>query len=246
MPPKKKEKDKRRVDTRSPWAMRNDAATQPKDITLEDLGNPYNRYSLLMIPAAMFIRWLIGQHLLAPEVNCDKCSHPCNLQLRGRALDGMQWRCTKNTGHEISVRRYSFFQGSHFFCQDLFNFVITYLEGASLAYCARVCGLYYANTAVDWAQYMRDLFMQWVADTLLHVKFTGVVEIDESMFGRRVKYHKGNPNVGLKVWIVGLVERSSGRLLLLPVDDRSAETLEGIIGRHVVRGATIYTDGWAG
>ena len=88
--------------------------------------------------------------------------------------------------------------------------------------------------------------MQWVADTLLHVKFTGVVEIDESMFGRPVKYHKGNPNVGLKVWIVGLVERSSGRLLLLPVDDRSAETLEGIIGRHVVRSATIYTDGWAG
>ena len=65
-PPKKKEKDKRCVDTRSPWAMRNDAATQPKDITLEDLGNPYNRYSLLMIPTALFIRWLIGQHLLGP------------------------------------------------------------------------------------------------------------------------------------------------------------------------------------
>ena len=53
--PLKKEKDKRRVDTWSPWAMRNDAATQPKDITLEDLSNPYNRYSLLMIPAALFI-----------------------------------------------------------------------------------------------------------------------------------------------------------------------------------------------
>ena len=62
--PKKKEKDKRCVDTRSPWAMRNDAATQPKDITLEDLGNPYNQH--LMIPTALFIRWLIGQHLLAP------------------------------------------------------------------------------------------------------------------------------------------------------------------------------------
>ena len=75
---------------------------------------------------------------------------------------------------------------------------------------------------MDWAQYVRDLFMQWVADTLIHVKFIGVVDMDESMFGRRVKYHKGNPNIDLTVWIVGLVELLSGGLLLLPVDDRTA------------------------
>ena len=35
----------------------------------------------------------------------------------------------------------------------------------------------------------------------------GDVEIDESVFGRRIKYHVGNPYPGMTVWILGLVER---------------------------------------
>uniref|UniRef100_A0A8W8MNP1 Uncharacterized protein n=1 Tax=Magallana gigas TaxID=29159 RepID=A0A8W8MNP1_MAGGI len=35
---------------------------------------------------------------------------------------------------------------------------------------------------------------------------------------------KGNPNRGLKIWIFGLVERESNRLLLYPVSDRTEET----------------------
>ena len=77
-------------------------------------------------------------------------------------------------------------------------------------------------------------------------KFPGIIEVDESLFGRKVKHHRGNPNVGVKVWIVGLVERSTNYLMLFPVDNRSAETLEAIITRHCEPGSTIYCDGWKG
>ena len=74
--------------------------------------------------------------------------------------------------------------------------------------------------------------------------FEGDVEIDESLFGRRCKYHHGNPHVGLKVWIFGVVERSSNRLLLFPVDQRDAETLIPIIRKHVRPGSRIFSDSW--
>ena len=45
---------------------------------------------------------------------------------------------------------------------------------------------------------------------------------DESKFGRR-KYHRGHPVKGQ--WVFGGVERESGKTFLVPVQDRTADTL---------------------
>lgn len=77
-------------------------------------------------------------------------------------------------------------------------FIKSYLEKNSLAQCARFTGMAYRSTAVNWASFMREVFKEYFNNTLRNVKLQGIVEIDESLFGRRVKYHKGNPNRGLK------------------------------------------------
>ncbi len=56
---------------------------------------------------------------------------------------------------------------------------------------------------------------------------------------------RGNRGVGMKVWVFGIVERSSNRLLLFPVESRDAATLTKIIEKHVEKGSTIYSDGWS-
>ena len=40
----------------------------------------------------------------------------------------------------------------------------------------------------------------------MHMQLSGDVEIDESLFGRKVKYHRGNPHVGCKIWVFGMIE----------------------------------------
>lgn len=50
----------------------------------------------------------------------------------------------------------------------------------------------------------------------------------------------------MQIWIVGLVERSTDRLMLVPVNSRDSHTLHGIIAKFVKQGSTIYTDGWKG
>jgi len=52
------------------------------------------------------------------------------------------------------------------------------------------------------------------------------VEIDESKFGRR-KYYRGHPVKGQ--WVFDGVEREPGRTFLVPVPERSADTVVAII-----------------
>ncbi|KAF9744822.1 hypothetical protein NGRA_3565, partial [Nosema granulosis] len=57
-----------------------------------------------------------------------------------------------------------------------------------------------------------------------------IVEIDESKFGKR-KYHRGHHVEG--VWILGLVERSAKkRIILFRVKNRSKITLENLIKKN--------------
>ena len=62
---------------------------------------------------------------------------------------------------------------------DILRFVVAYAEGLSLKQCSVKSGFAYGSSAVDWASHCRDLFVQ-------PTKFSGIVEVDESLFGRRV------------------------------------------------------------
>jgi len=67
------------------------------------------------------------------------------------------------------------------------------------------------------------------------------VEIDESKFGRR-KYHRDHPFKGQ--WVFGGVERESGKTFLVPIPDRTADTLVAVIDAWIKLGTTIISDCW--
>lgn len=70
------------------------------------------------------------------------------------------------------------------------------------------------------------------------------MEIDESKLGKR-KYHRGHRVEG--IWVIGGVERTLERkVFLIPVEDRTAQTIGDIILRHVHPGSIILTDLWKG
>jgi transposase-like protein len=67
------------------------------------------------------------------------------------------------------------------------------------------------------------------------------VKIDKSKFGKR-KYGRGHPVKGQ--WVFGGVERKSGRTFLVPVPDRTADTLMAIIDAWIEPGTTVISDCW--
>lgn len=69
------------------------------------------------------------------------------------------------------------------------------------------------------------------------------MEIDESKFGKR-KYHRGHHVEG--AWVFGGFERESGRIFMVVVENRTAETLLQCIESFIEKGTTIYSDCWKG
>jgi transposase-like protein len=67
------------------------------------------------------------------------------------------------------------------------------------------------------------------------------VETDESKFGKR-KYGRGHPVK--RQWVFGGVDRESGRTFLVPVPDRTADTLMAVIDAWIEPGTTVISDCW--
>ena len=84
------------------------------------------------------------------------------------------------------MRKNFFFEKSSYNIRDLIIFIKYYIEGHSLHQCALNTGMDYRHTAVNLASYIRELFCQYVFDTYERITFDGEVEIDESIFGRKV------------------------------------------------------------
>ena len=84
-----------------------------------------------------------------------------------------------------------------------------------------------SSTVADWGTFCREtmlMFMEGYSEKIGGPNKN--VEIDESKFGR-LKYHRGHPVKGQ--WVFGGVERKSGRTFLVPVPDRTADTLVAIM-----------------
>ena len=164
------------------------------DIDFGDWMNPWNFYKLMTSDDAVVYQWLRNNNLLVSELTCLACGADCTLRVRSAALDGFAWRCDSNRDHEYSVRKFSYFERRHYNIRDICQFLYSFLQGKTLLMCAREGGIDYKKSAGDWINFARDLFKAYVTDTMFHMKFSGTVEIDESIFGHKVKYHRGNPN----------------------------------------------------
>ena len=212
------------------------------DIAFKDFQNPWTFHNLFNSDDDEVFQWLRTNGLLAKEVMCRNCNTMASLKRRSRIPDGYSFRCP-GSKHEFSMRKNSFFEGSAYNIRDLIIFLKYYLEGHTLHQCALSTNMDYKHTAVDWGSYVRELFCQFVADKYPMTTFDGDVEIDESLFGRKIKYNKGEPK-GHRIWIFGKIERSSNALILYPFDKRDADTLISLIQRHVYPGSRIFSDSW--
>ncbi|VDI66511.1 Hypothetical predicted protein [Mytilus galloprovincialis] len=91
----------------------------------------------------------------------------------------------------------------------------------------------YRHTSVNWPRYVRELFCEHVHTEYQNLVFEGDVEIEESLFGRKIKYNRGKPT-GTRIWIFGMVETSSKRIITYTVDKRDSNTLIPLIKKQTV------------
>jgi transposase len=75
--------------------------------------------------------------------------------------------------------------------------------------------------------------------------FQGIVELDESYFGRRRVRGRPGRGAGGKTIVLGLYKRN-GRVYTEIVPDAKKHTLQAIIRGRVTRASVLHSDGWPG
>ena len=98
------------------------------------------------------------------------------------------------------------------------------------------------TTLAGWGQFCTEVmlvYMQGCSEKVGGPNKT--VEIDKNKFGVR-KYGRAHPVKGQ--WVFGGVERESGRTFLVPVPDKTADTLMAVIDTWIEPDTTVISDCW--
>ena len=133
--------------------------------------------------------WFQENGLLAKEIPCNNCAKEgiesvMEIKQRKSKVFGSTFRCVLNHN--------SFFSGGHHPIPDYMVFIYALINRMPLYRASKMSGLNYKNTVADWANYYHEVCMEWVNRHVIQCSFklTGEVQIDESLFGHRVKYHR--------------------------------------------------------
>lgn len=140
------------------------------------------------------------------------------------------------------MRSNTFFGRSHLTVLQILTFVLLWVEKSTLETIMKTVRIKSLKTGVDWNSFCREVVVFGSYQSNLKIGGPNIiVEIDETKLGKR-KYHRGHRVEGQ--WVFGGVERDSGKSFMLPVPDRTRQTLEALIKEYIRPGSIIISDCW--
>ena len=226
---------------------KSDAIDDLLTVTISELRNPFLLHRLFDTGnASVMIAWLQNHKLFRSNYWCEVCEQECIIGNRTRRREGFTFRCYTNTNCEITIRKDSFFEKFRLSIGDIFVFLINYLDSVTLYRAAQRSGNSPSNTITRWGKLVRSIMMNRIHQEYFSkpFKFMYKTQIDECCLSRRVKAHRGEVR-GPVVWVWGCCCIETGRILILPVVNRSSANLIPIIEKYIEKGTKVLTDGWA-
>ena len=195
-----------------------------------------------------WLQWLAEHRLIRNTNDCGNCQAPMALVRRNEAPEGFSWRC-RPCNTRCSVRTGSFFANCVLPSQTIVMLMYYWAHAVKSTHVMLFENIVDWHVIVDYNNFFRLECQKWVNGQ--QVDLGGfddngqpiIVEVDESYFFHR-KFHRGRRRRGN--WVVGLVERATGKCWMEIVRHRDAATLEQIILAHVLPGTVVMTDAWGG
>lgn len=144
------------------------------------------------------------------------------------------------------------FQGSKLKLSDSCSIMYFFMQDLKIYQIQRLMPDVSHKTLCNWFGHLRNCCSEVVEK--MEIKMGNevenqIIEIDESLFGKKRKYDKGAATT--QYWVFGLAERSMDqpnyqrKVVMIIVSNRTKATLIPLIQKYVSRGATIYHDDWA-
>lgn len=195
-----------------------------------------------------WLTWLAEHRLIRNANECVNCQAPMSLNRRAESPEGFSWKC-RPCNTRTSVRSGSFFANCITNTETIVMIMYYWIYDVKSKNVMMFENVNNWHTMVNYNNFFRTECHNWLLRQpmlLGGIDNNGhpiSVEIDESYFFNR-KYHRGRFRRG--TWVVGMVERETGRCWLEIVQRRDRITLEKIISAHILPGTILITDAWAG
>lgn len=185
----------------------------------------------------MSVKFLQEVGLMKTSAKCKKCGIQMKLNTK---CD--KWRCNKkNCNTQLTTRYESLFNNSNLTYEEIMFLLYEILNNTPGNNIKQEYN-FDDHTLSKWRSLVRSVLIFYVEMSSTQIGGPGkVIEIDESKFGKQ-KYYKGRYVQGQ--WVFGGVERGTGLCFLVPIEDRSEQTLLKLIKKWVKPGTTIISDCW--
>lgn len=148
----------------------------------------------------------------------------------GKLLFRPSYEWCKQCRSKTSVKSETWFRNSKLSFRQIWLITWCWQNKQSIGSTRRLCGISYP-TVGKWFNKLRKALAQLPQPT---DKLSGVVEIDESFFGKRC--------FGEQKIVVGAIESDTGRIRLQIIPNRERDTLESFVLDNVEGGSHILTD----
>lgn len=178
--------------------------------------------SLTNIPGEARCKQLVYR-LLTTQTTCVSCA--------GKLSWKREYGWCKLCRTKVRPKAATWFRGSKLSYRQMFTLIWCWQQQQSPRTVCLVAGISY-TTVARWYKRFR-VQLPATAPTL-----SGLVEVDESFFGRQ--------RYGHQTMVVGAIERDSRKLRLQIIEDRAQDTLELFLTSSIARSSLILTDAFAG
>ena len=199
---------------------------------------------------ASFLLWSAKMELI-PDVQDESVAPMCcgtHMRLCERAAspDRYEYRCTTCKAQR-SIRLNSWTRGSHLSLRKLAMLLACWIDGRAVHIAAEDCGVNRLTVLSYYAEFRRVAGERYHKDIAMNpLGGPGIIlQVDESYFGKP-KYNIGKAWALPPLWVFGIVDTHSRRVMLEAVEDRSSGTLVPMIDSTSAPGSRVWSDQWKG
>lgn len=158
-----------------------------------------------------------------------------------RNKDGVTLRCQdRNCNHRKSIRIGSFFARGRLPIIKQMKLMCCFTSNVTVTATASLLKIRRA-TVTEYFDNFRGEWLDYLTSDPIVFQDNGEYEVDECLIK-----HIWNPTAGehQALWIGGILERETGKVILYKLQSRSHQSLIPPILQHVPHGSVIYTDDW--
>ena len=188
--------------------------------------------------------YYFANDLLAPRKSCPTCFADMKLVSRSQLSDRFAWHCKNfqcGSRSYHSVRADSFFARSRVPLQKYIHMVYLWAQNSPVKTAAETLGVSRQCVQQHFLFLREVCSAHLINDPVVLGGANVIVQIDESLFRHKPKYHRGRVPASDQ-WVFGLCDTWSR---LHGARTRPSMTLLPIIERVVLPGSIIHSDQWA-